>query len=200
MLPFPDKKYKIIYADPAWKYNDKRTSITSDRPSRYGGITYDVMDIDELCKLPVKDIADENCILFIWVTMPLLQDCFKVIEAWHFEYRTCGFVWVKTTSDDEFRSGLGNYTNANAELCLIAVKGNVLERQNKDVKQIIYAPITAHSSKPHEVYARIERLYGDVPRIELFSRHKREGWTAWGNQVPKDTQMLLKNSNNTIFE
>ena len=142
------KKYQIIYADPAWKYNDKRVSITSDRPERYGGISYDVMDIEELSKLPIKDIADDNCTLFMWVTMPLLQDCFKVIDTWGFEYRTCGFVWVKKTDSGKFRSGLGSYTNCNAELCLIAVKGKCLERKNKDIKQIIYAPVIGHSRKP----------------------------------------------------
>ena len=191
-MKLPNKKYQIIYADPPWKYNDKRVSITSDRPQRYGGISYKVMDINELCKLPIKQIADDNCTLFMWVTMPLLQDCFKVINAWGFKYKTCGFVWIKKTSFGNFRSGLGSYTNCNAELCLICVKGKCLERKHKDVKQIIYAKVIGHSRKPTETYTRIERLYGNVPKIELFARHKREGWDTWGNEVPKDTQNLLK--------
>jgi site-specific DNA-methyltransferase (adenine-specific) len=185
------KKYQIIYADPPWRYNDKRVSITSDRPQKYGGITYPTMTIEELRKLPINQLADENCVLFLWVTMPLLEDCFPIFKDWGFSFRTCGFVWVKRNkNNDGFRSGLGSYTNCNAELCLIGVKGKCLERKRKDIKQIVFEPVQLHSRKPMEVARRIELLYGDLPRIELFARQKTEGWDVWGNEVESDIELL----------
>jgi N6-adenosine-specific RNA methylase IME4 len=191
LIPFPDKKYQIIYADPPWRYNDKRVSITSDRPQKYGGITYPTMNIGELCALPVKALADTNCVLFLWVTMPLLQDSFDIFKSWGFNYRTCGFTWIKTNKkagtmffgEKDIRSGLGSYTNCNAELCLIAVKGKLLERKRRDIKQVILSPVELHSRKPQEARKRIVDLFGDLPRIELFARQKTEGWDVWGNEV-----------------
>ena len=201
MIPFPNKKYQIIYADPPWRYRDKRVSITSDRPQKYGGISYNTMTIKEICELNIKEISHKNSVLFIWVTMPLLEKAFEVISAWGFKYITCGFVWVKINGNSDnkvyftkkdIRSGLGSYTNANAELCLLARKGNYLERKNKNVKQVILAPIVTHSKKPSEVRDRIVGLYGDLPRIELFARPPKDllfedesykGWDLWGNEV-----------------
>ena len=188
------KKYQIIYADPPWKYNDKRVSITSDRPQKYGGITYPTLDIKELCALPIKYLAEDNSVLFMWVTMPLLQDCFPIFESWGFEYRTCGFTWVKINklsdgmffSKKDIRSGLGSYTNCNAELCLIGVRGKCLERKRKDIKQVIISPVELHSRKPQEARDRIVDLYGDISRVELFARQKTEGWDVWGNEVNSD--------------
>jgi site-specific DNA-methyltransferase (adenine-specific) len=192
-MDLPDKKYQIIYADPPWRYNDKRVSITSDRPQKYGGITYLTMTIDDLCKLPIKEIADTNCILFLWVTMPLLEDCFQIFKAWGFSYRTCGFVWVKRNkNNNDFRSGLGSYTNCNAELCLIGVKGKCLERKRKDIKQIVFSSVELHSRKPIEVAKRIEMLYGNVPRIELFARNRFDGWDAWGDQLSDTIQNKIE--------
>lgn len=189
----PDKKYNIIYADPPWRYRDKRVSVTSNRPQKYGGITYETMTIEELCGLPVKDIVTEDAVLFLWVTMPLLKDCFPIFDAWGFKYKTCGFVWVKRNkNNDGFRSGLGSYTNCNAELCLIGVRGKCLRRERKDIKQIIFEPVQLHSRKPKETRKRIVELYGDLSRIELFARPPKdmlfvdksyEGWDYWGNEV-----------------
>lgn len=192
MIPFPDKKYQIIYADPPWQYRDRRISITSDKPERYGGITYNTMPIKEICALRVKDISDTHCTLFIWVTMPLLEVCFEIINTWGFKYATCGFTWVKINkkasgkmffTENDIRSGLGSYTNSNVELCLIGRKGSCLERKRKDIKQIIFEPVLRHSQKPKEARKRIIDLYGNLSRIELFARERVEGWDAWGNEV-----------------
>ena len=185
------KKYQIIYADPPWMYQGKmmNSSVTDH---------YSVLNIKDLRNLPIKDISDNDCILFMWVTMPKLNECFDLIKAWGFEYKTVAFVWIKTNkrkavnqssffpeeSFDDFM-GLGRWTRANAELCLLATKGRI-QRIGKGVKQIIYSPIQKHSQKPDETRDRIIELVGDLPRIELFARQKTEGWNIWGNELESD--------------
>lgn len=187
MIPFPNKKYNIIYADPPWKYwaGGKRNATRH----------YKCMEIEEICKLPVKDIADKNCLLFLWITFPILDRIFEVITAWGFEYSTCGFVWIKgkkkfnpnqtsflpqDSIEDFF--GCGGWTRANAEICLIGKKGTI-ERKSKNVRQIIYSNVRNHSQKPIETRDRIIELVGDLPRIELFARGRMEDWDVWGNEV-----------------
>lgn len=173
----PKGKYNIIYADPAWSYFKGGYKNQSQH--------YDGMSIEEICALPVKNIAADNCILFLWATFPILPDVFKVIESWGFTYSTVGFTWVKATKDKKgFFFGLGNWTRSNAELCLIATKGSI-ERKSASISQIIYEPIQEHSKKPDIVRKKIIELVGDLPRIELFARQKADGFDAWGNQAPK---------------
>jgi N6-adenosine-specific RNA methylase IME4 len=187
MIPFPDKKYQIIMADPPWKY----WTGGKKNQSKY----YKCSSIEEISALSVKDISDDNCIFFIWVTFPILHRVFEVISAWGFEYSTCGFVWVKgkkcfdnkqssfMPSDNlEDFMGCGSWTRANTELCLIAKRGKI-KRLSKSVRQIIYSPVKKHSQKPDEARDRIVQLVGDLPRIELFARQKTEGWDVWGDEV-----------------
>ena len=186
------KKYQIIYADPPWQYNDKKGNDPA-----MGGITYNTMTTKDICNLPVADIASDNCALFMWATMPMLPDAFQVIQAWGFEYVTCAFTWVKNNrSGVGIYSGLGHWTNGNAELCLLARKGK-LARKAKNVKQIIFWPVSNHSKKPDEIRHRITALLGDLPRIELFARQKVEGWDCWGNDVESDTELCQANINLT---
>jgi N6-adenosine-specific RNA methylase IME4 len=115
--------------------------------------------------------------------MPLLKEAFQVIDAWGFNYITCGFTWVKQNPKNKgIYSGLGHWTNGNAELCLFAKKGQP-KRIQKNVKQIILSPRGKHSVKPVEARNRIVQLLGDLPRIELFARHQSVGWDCWGNEV-----------------
>lgn len=171
-------KFQVIYADPPWQYND----VKGHDPAM-GGITYSTMATKDICQLPVHSIAADNCALFLWVTMPMLPDGLQVIAAWGFDYVTCAFTWVKQNANGfGIYSGLGHWTNGNAELCLLRRKGHLV-RLNKDVKQIVLSPRQEHSRKPPEVRERIIRLLGDLPRIELFARQKVEGWDCWGNEV-----------------
>lgn len=173
-----DKKYHIIYADPPWTYDNML-----DNNPNLGGIQYPTMSIQELCDMPIKDITEKDCALFIWVTMPKLEQCFSVINAWGFKYITCAFVWVKTTKTNrDIYSGLGHWVNGNAEICLFCKKGTP-KRVNKNVKQIILAPLTIHSQKPYETRDRIVQLMGDVSRIELFARNETDGWDCFGNEI-----------------
>src|SRR3972149_2414550 len=178
MIPFPDKKYQIIYADPPWAYNDPKGNDPA-----MGGKTYPVMTLDEICSLPISQIADENCALFLWATMPMLQEALQVIKVWGFKYTTCAFTWVKLNPCGEgIYSGLGHWTNGNAELCLFAKKGRP-KRICKSVKQIQMWPRGRHSAKPPQIRDEIIKLIGDSPRIELFARERADGWDVWGNEL-----------------
>jgi N6-adenosine-specific RNA methylase IME4 len=176
VIPFPDKKYNIIYADPAWSYTgNMMNSSATDH--------YKTMSLQDICNLPVKKIADNNCILFMWVTLPKLNQFMNVIESWGFEYKSTAFVWVKKNKiSDSFFMGLGRWTRANPEICVLATKGKISRRSNK-VRQLQIFPIEQHSKKPDEFRNLILELCGDLPRIELFARQKVDGWDCWGNEV-----------------
>lgn len=181
-------KYKVILADPAWKYSDTRHNDPA-----YAGITYDVMSTEQICNLPVKDIADKDSVLLLWVTMPMLPEALKVMKAWGFKYKTCAFTWVKTNrKSGTYATMLGQWTMGNAELCLLGTKGHP-KRIKKNVKQLVVSPRYAHSKKPEEVRTRIVELFGDVSRIELFARESAEGWTVLGNEIDgKDLMQSIK--------
>lgn len=170
-----DRKYNIIYADPPWKYWESGNKNQS--------LHYMTMTIDDICNLPIKDIADDDCVLFLWVTYPILQEAFRVIESWGFKYSTAAFVWVKKNKQkDTPFIGCGAWTRANSELCLLATKGKVL-RLDASVSQIVESPIEEHSKKPDIVRELITKLVGELPRVELFCRHPADGWDVWGNEA-----------------
>jgi N6-adenosine-specific RNA methylase IME4 len=184
-IQFPDKKYKVIYADPPWQYKNYNYAQTKDGQKAKRGVVkeYNVMDIDDIKQLPINQISDNDCILFLWVTFPLLQEGLDTMAAWGFEYKTCGFNWIKKNKvSDSLFWGMGNWTRSNSELCLIGVKGKP-KRMDAGVHQVIMTPIEKHSKKPQEARDRIVKLCGDVPRIELFARNSSEGWDVWGNEV-----------------
>ena len=172
------RKYNVIYADPPWPYKNPK----GNNPAM-GGITYSTMTIDEIKAVPVQEIADKDSVLFLWATMPKLKEAIEVLEAWGFHYTTCSFVWVKLNpKNGGIYSGLGHWTNGNAELCLFAKRGTP-KRVAKNIKQIVMAPRGRHSAKPDEVRNRIVQLMGDVPRIELFARQQHPGWHCLGNEI-----------------
>lgn len=175
------KRYQIIYADPPWAYRDKALA-----GNRGAGCKYQVQNREWLESLSVSQIANKNCILFLWVTMPKLNECFTLIEKWGFEYKTVAFTWVKRNKKAQsWFWGMGRWTRANAELCLLATKGKP-KRINAGVHSIIDTPIRKHSQKPDEVRERIIQLVGDLSRIELFAREKTPGWDVWGDEVESD--------------
>tara|TARA_B100000131_G_scaffold240358_1_gene232642 strand:+ start:56 stop:592 length:537 start_codon:yes stop_codon:yes gene_type:complete len=178
MINFPNKKYNIIYADPAWSYKDKASA--GNRGACY---KYPTQSQDWICNLPVKNISADNCILFLWITMPKLNEVMEVINSWNFTYKTCAFTWVKKNKiKPSWFWGMGRWTRANAELCLLATKGKP-QRINAGVHSIIDTPIERHSKKPDCVRDRIVQLCGDLPRIELFARERVDGWDSWGNEI-----------------
>jgi N6-adenosine-specific RNA methylase IME4 len=183
-IPFPDKKYSIIYADPPWEY--KQFSKSKGISARFGSVLskYKTMTVQDLCQLPVDQISDKSCILFLWATMPNLNFAFDVIKSWGFTYKTCAYCWVKQNPRGHgIYSGLGHWTNGNAELCLLATKKSYPRRIVKNSKQIQIWPRGVHSKKPDEIRNEIVRFIGDIPRIELFARQQTPGWDVWGNEV-----------------
>ena len=189
-------KYGIILADVPWQYDNPKGCNPA-----MGGISYTTMNLDEIKSLPVAEIADKDCALFFWVTMPKLKEAMEVIEAWGFKYITCAFTWVKTNpKSGGIYSGLGHWTNGNAELCLFAKKGSP-KRIAKNIKQIVMSPRGRHSAKPTEVRDRIVSLMNDVPRIELFARQRAKGWVSLGNEIDgrdiRDALQDMINNSNT---
>lgn len=184
-------RYSIVLADPAWHYNDRLD------PTRT--LPYGTMSMQQIAALPVKEICQPDAALFLWATMPQLEDVMtsRIFHDWGFKFKTCAFVWVKLNhkAGTPFW-GMGNWTRQNVELCLLGVRGKI-QRQNKGVHQLIFAAETEtllaprlrnknkgeHSKKPKEVRERIVELLGDVPRVELFARERSVGWDAFGNQV-----------------
>ena len=185
LIPFPDKKYKIIYTDPPWQYNDK--ALAGNRGAE---CKYHVMSLEALRDLNVPSIADTDCVLFIWGTWTHINEIQQVIEAWGFQYKTVGFVWLKTYPNiEKFFIGMGNCTRSNTEYCLFATKGKP-KRIDAGISQIIKSPVRQHSKKPDEVRTKIVKLFGDLPRIELFARTKIHGWDTWGNDQKLNLQPL----------
>lgn len=176
-------KYQIIYADPPWTF---KTWSSKGKEKKSAENHYPCMDKPDIQRLPVQNIAADDCVLFLWVTFPCLQEGLDLINAWGFQYKTCGFVWIKRNKkSNSCFWGLGYWTRSNAELCLIATKGHP-KRICKNVHQIVDTRVREHSRKPDEVRERIVKLCGNLPRIELFAREKFDGWDAWGNEVDSD--------------
>lgn len=171
-----NKKYNIIYADPPWSYNDKSCEGAASKQ-------YSTMNSDDICNLPIGDLADKNCVLLMWATYPKLEEALKVIESWGFKYKSIGFQWIKLNKNGiGCYFGLGRWTRGNTEPCLIATKGKP-KRISASISQLIFAPLTRHSEKPSVVREKIIELLGDLPRIELFARQQADGWDCWGNEV-----------------
>lgn len=189
-------KYSIILADPPWSYKvwSRDTGMGRSAESHYP-----CMSIEDIYKLPVKKLAEKDCVLFLWVTFPLLEEGLKTIRKWKFKYKTCAFTWVKKNKvKDSYFWGLGYWTRANAELCLLATRGNP-KRISKGVHQIVDSRIREHSQKPDIVRERIVQLCGDLPRIELFAREKVLGWDSWGNEINSDISFDTPKSLNSTL-
>ena len=181
------KKYAVIYADPPWSfkvYSGKGKQRSADRH-------YDTASLDNIKALPIGNLAADDCALLMWCVMPEIPGALDVIKAWGFQYKTVAFTWVKTSSvgaisakGEGLHWGMGYWTRANTELCLLATKGTP-KRQKKDVHQVVVSPVEEHSRKPDEVQVRIERLL-DGPYLELFGRRATSGWTVWGNNISRN--------------
>ena len=182
IIDFPTKKYDVIYADPPWQYKDK--AHDGKRGVQY---QYETLSINELMQLPVSSIANTNCVLFMWVTAPLLLDALRLAQAWGFTYKTKGFCWHKVNKDGSSFRGMGHYTRSNTEDVLVFTKGRCLNRTDKGVFQVVTEARREHSRKPDEVRERLSKLYANASRIELFARNKTQNWDVWGNQINKYT-------------
>jgi N6-adenosine-specific RNA methylase IME4 len=167
-------KFRVIYADPAWSYNDKQ-----DTPQLGGAAKhYDTMSVSQICNLPVNEISEKDSVLFLWVTSPLLEDAFTVIKSWGFKYKT-SFVW------DKIKHNMGHYNSVRHEFLLIATKGSCTPDNKK-----LYDSVQAiernnnHSEKPIEFLNIIDDIYNYGNKLEMFCRNiKKEKWYGWGNEI-----------------
>lgn len=193
------KKYDVILADSPWDFEVWNRDTGNGRSA---SAHYNTMSLDEICNLPVRNLAADNCALFLWVVWPRLFDAQAVIKSWGFEYKTLAFEWWKLNKswsrawvpmldviqgyewlERLFFFGMGYYTRANSEPCLLAVKGN-MPVSVRNERNFIIAPIRRHSQKPDEQYGKIERLYPNRNYLELFARSRySEDWDVFGNEV-----------------
>lgn len=197
-LDLPNKKYQIIYADPPWRfgskelYGDKKSGQVK-RENRFREIErfYETMSIENLKRLPIKQITDKDCALFLWCTDAHLKEGIEVIEAWGFKYKTVAFNWIKKYNTGKTCVNFAPWTLKSHELCLLGIKGKMGEyKQSNSIRGLIEAERSKHSKKPEEARRRIELLFGDLPRIELFARNKVDGWDAWGDELPEEDVTL----------
>ena len=165
-------RYPVIYADPPWRYENPPMGGTNRSIENH----YPTMTLEEICAMPVVDLATDDAMLYLWATAPKLKECMEVIEAWGFEYRT-NMIW------DKQKIGMGYHARNQHEILLIAKRGKIPPPEaGKQPSSLISAPRGKHSEKPVEFYEIIEAAYPTLPKIELFCRSPREGWAVWGNQ------------------
>jgi len=181
VLATAGKKFSVIYADPPWSFNvysGKGKQRSADR-------RYDTQSLDDIKAMPIEQLAADDCALLLWAVLPELPGALEVIKAWGFTYKTVAFTWVKQNrSGNGLFWGMGYWTRANAEVCLLATRGSP-KRQAMDVHQVIMSPVSEHSRKPDEAQVRIERLLPG-PYLELYGRRPTPGWTVWGNQISRN--------------
>lgn len=185
--PLPEGKFSVILVDPPWAFK----TYSAKGMGRSAEKHYPTMTLREIEALRVDEIAEKDCVLLIWATMPMLPHAMKVIEAWGFKFKTVAFTWMKQrknappmfTEQANIMQGMGYWTRSNCELCLLATRGKP-KRKSKKVKQAILAPVREHSRKPEEIYRRVEELLAGN-YVELFARARRPGWQSWGNQLGK---------------
>ena len=180
------KKYQIIYADPPWEL--KYVKETKAGINTYD-LPYPTMTSGAIMSLPISDLADNNCVLFLWVTDNKIPIIYDLMRCWGFSYSSVGFVWNKVAkTTDGVNATLGKYTRKSCEFCYIGRRGSpVINSCSTD--QYIGIPKERHSKKPDEIKSRIVTLCGDLPRVELFARQKTEGWDVWGNEVESDINL-----------
>lgn len=179
MIPFPNRKYNIIYADPPWSIQ-----VTSQVPSgRPNTRPYRAMRQIDIFNLPVSDISQKDSTLFLWATSPLLPEAIFTIRQWGFEYKSVAFTWIKKNRKaDSLFWGMGWWTRSNSEFCLLGTRGEP-KRKSAKVHSVLIEPIEKHSKKPAVIKEKIIELCGDLPRLELFARQKTVGWDTWGDEI-----------------
>lgn len=181
------KKYQIIYADPPWSYRGQnQNGFKGDVGYDSGGALhhYKTMSVQELISLPVADICDKDCLLFLWITSPCLKDGMRVAEGWGFKWATIAFIWDKQKTNPSY------YTLSNFECCFVFKKGKIPQpRGTRNERQFLSSHRTKHSEKPAEIRKRIERMFPSQKKRELFARQKTEGWDVWGNEVTNDIEL-----------
>ena len=167
----PSGKYRVFYADPPWEYGNSMPSYFTEQADHY-----QLMSLDEICSLDIKSLTEDDAVLFLWVTSPMLRDSFKVVDAWGFNYKT-SFIW------DKVKHNMGHYNSVRHEILLVCTKGACTPDNIKLYDSVQSIERTEHSSKPEIFRNIIDTLYTHGRRIELFARNKAEGWDVFGNEA-----------------
>ena len=203
ILHLPRNDYGLILADPAWAFEtySGTTQTPTQKDFNQAEDHYPTMPLAEMAALPVADFAAKDCALAMWVVGSHLDVALDLGRDWGFKYKTDVFWWLKqkmiepnqldifTLDIPQPPMSMGYYSRKQMEQCLLFTRGKPKVCAN-DVRQLIVASKRGHSRKPDEQYSRLERLFGDVPRAELFSRTSRKGWDAWGNEVGKFEEVM----------
>lgn len=180
-------RYKLIYLDPPWQHRDKANA------GKRGAVhKYNVMTLDQLKSFPLTTLAHRDCLLAMWWVGPMPGEALQLLDVWGFELRTFnGFTWIKSTVNGKDHFGMGNWTRANCESVLLASRGKP-KRVSASVRQIVRAPVRAHSQKPDEVRDRLVQLMGRVARVELFARYDEPpaGWDVLGDEVRSTIKLI----------
>lgn len=189
-------KFQLIYADPPWNWKAR----SEKGEGRSAKNHYPTQDLKWIKDLPVSSLAEDRSVLCMWVIDTMLREAFEAFDAWGFTQKTTIFYWVKENKiSPGFFMGNGYYTRANPEQCWIGtrtrnkeagIRGGGISRVDKGVRRLIVSKIGDHSAKPEEARERLERLFGEVSRIELFARRPRAGWDTWGNEIPNTIELL----------
>jgi len=179
-MKLPDGKFAVIVADPPWNWRAWSSRGEGRSASRH----YDVMSLDDIMAMPVEDIAADDCALFLWATSPMLPQAIEVMDAWGFTYKTVAFMWIKVALSGRPMTGMGYWTQQNAEFVLLGTRGRP-RRKSASVHSVVMERRGRHSEKPEAVQERIEELL-DGPYCELFARRRRDGWTCWGNELEEE--------------
>ena len=165
-----DKKYRIIYADPPWKYGNAMPEYVTE-PQDY----YLLMNTEDICAMPIKDITEKDAVLFLWSTSPHLPEALEVAKAWGFTYKTT-FIW------DKIKHNMGHYNSVRHEILLVCTKGACTPDVKRLFDSVVSEERTEHSKKPNVFREIIETIYTYGNKIELFARETPEGWDVFGNQ------------------
>ncbi len=171
-----EKKYSIIYIYPPWSYDESNHNRTDPNKSAEGH--YNTVHIDELMEWDFSHICEKDCLMFMWIVSPNLDQAIDLGKAWGFEYKTIAFVW------DKVRVVPGNYTMSQVELCLVFKKGKIPQpRGERNIHQYVISKSGKHSKKPDEIRDRIHQMFPLHKKIEIFARHTFDNWDVWGNEV-----------------
>ena len=188
VIDLPDKKYNIIYADPPWHYGSK-SAVNNTTGSAIKPLSdhYSTMSLQELKNMSIKNMTKDDAACFMWVTDSHIDEALEVLRSWGFAYKTIAFNWIKTTSKGNYCKNVAPWTMKSSEICLLGIKGRMTKyKQANNIESLVIAQRTQHSQKPNELRKRIEDLFGDLPRIELFAREKTDGWDVWGDEIVDD--------------
>jgi N6-adenosine-specific RNA methylase IME4 len=173
MIPLPTDKYRVIYADPPWQYGNTMPDYFTEQADHYT-----LMTLDQICQMPVREMCEENAVLFLWVTSPILEESFEVVRSWGFQYKA-SFVW------DKIKHNMGHYNSVRHEILLVCTRGSCQPDVQKLFDSVVSEERTEHSKKPESFRQIIDTIYPHGKRIELFARVGVENWDCYGNEIPR---------------